>query len=267
MVVTGGGAGIGRAIAIAVANARGTLAVIDVDEEGLSTLGRELVALGSKQNHVFFVGDATAGSDVDAFLERVTSTGIVWGLVNNVGGAFSYTPTVDLDDQEFDATLSLNLRTAFVFSRAVARLMLESGGGRIVNIASIVAERALPGLAAYSIAKAGVLALTRTMAVELAPANVFVNAVAPGHIVTATAMRVVPEAVRAGRDAVIPTGKQGTPEDIARSVVFLLADATWLTGAVLTVDGGHTAALPRPLPNFQDPRTTPVSGVAGTRIQ
>lgn len=246
IAVTGGALGVGRAIAISGAHHGACVAVLDRDEKALRSLERELRPPPVGQ-HVLVAGDATGERDINAFVERVRDiAGDPYALVNNVGGSFGYRAFTETSIEEFERTLSLNLRGTFLCSQAVLQPMIAAGAGRIINITSIAHERAIPKLSAYGAAKAAVVALTRSMAVELASSNVMVNAIAPGHLLTPAAERIVPAELRAGRDAVIPVGHHGTPEDIARVAMFLIDEATFLTGAVITVDGGTTAMLPQP---------------------
>jgi len=246
VVVTGAG-GIGGGVARALAARGARLAVIDYDEEALASLEAALPD-GLAIAHS---GDASDAQTVDTFIARVQSElGAPFGLVNNVGAnPAGYRRFEEIDPELWDRVIALNLRSPFLFSRAVAPLMREAGEGRIVNITSIAGERAIPRLAGYSASKAGVISLTQVMATELAVDGIAVNAVSPGHTLTENARAIVPADIQERRATVIPAGRLGDPADIARAVLFLLADATWLTGVVINVDGGQTAIIPRPLPD------------------
>jgi 3-oxoacyl-[acyl-carrier protein] reductase len=157
-------------------------------------------------------------------------------LVNNAGISRDDL-TASLDDEQWSSVLETDLTAAFRFTRRALRPMLRARTGRIVNIASVVGLRANPGQANYAAAKAGLIALTRTAAVEVARRGVTVNAVAPGWIDT----DMTADVSRALLDAV-PARRAGTPEEVAACVRFLASDeASYVTGAVLTVDGGLAA--------------------------
>jgi 3-oxoacyl-[acyl-carrier protein] reductase len=157
-------------------------------------------------------------------------------LVNNAGiSRDDLTPS--LDDEQWNSVLEIDLTAAFRFTRRALRPMLRARTGRIVNIASVVGLRANPGQANYAAAKAGLIALTRTAAVEVARRGVTVNAVAPGWIDT----DMTADVSKALLDAV-PARRAGTPEEVAACVRFLASEeASYVTGAVLTVDGGLAA--------------------------
>ena len=162
--------------------------------------------------------------------------GPVLVLVNNAGiSADDLTPS--LGDAEWDAVINTNLSGAFRLMRRALRPMLRARSGRIVNISSVVALRANPGQANYSAAKAGLIALTKTTAVEVARRGITVNAVAPGWIETDMTADVANDLLEA-----VPARRAGTPEEVAACVRFLASDeASYVTGAVLTVDGGLAA--------------------------
>jgi NAD(P)-dependent dehydrogenase (short-subunit alcohol dehydrogenase family) len=244
VVVTGGAQGIGRGIVDALEKAGARIAIVDREKVALERLESQLQG----GRHVFYVGDTSQEDDVRALFARtVDELGTPWAVINNVGAnPAGYRPFDEIDPDVWDATIAVNLRSPFLMSRQAAPLMREAGGGRIVNIASIAAERAIPGIAAYSAAKGAVVTLTKVMAIELAPHDITVNAIAPGHVMTEGARAVVPQEIREGRDAVIPLGRHGAPSDIAAGVVFALSASPWLTGTVIPIDGGMLAAMPVP---------------------
>jgi NAD(P)-dependent dehydrogenase (short-subunit alcohol dehydrogenase family) len=249
VAITGGALGIGRGITEAIVGAGARVAVIDFDADGLKELESALTERGST-NNIYFHGDTTSTDEVGEFFDLIAADDDpLYGLVNNVGGGgpTAYTPFIDLDPEAWKSVVAINLYSPYLCSRLAAKQMKEAGEGRIVNIASIAGSRAIPGLAAYSAAKAGVIAFTRSAAIELARDNILVNAVSPGHVLTETAKQLVPKDLQAKREAVIPAGRYGTPEDIANAVLFGLGGATWFTGNLLNVDGGMAAAMLRPI--------------------
>ncbi|CAN5436680.1 SDR family oxidoreductase [soil metagenome] len=237
-VVTGSGRGIGRAIAVALAEAGCDVAINARSESDLSetadlvrSVGREaLVIAGDIRDF----SDEVAARTTDRF-GRID----VW--VNNVGGSDEATTQalVDTSDAVFRAQLELNLVSAFQGCRAAAQHM--SGGGSIVNISSGAGTRGSPFTGPYAAAKAGMNNLTQTLALEVAP-RIRVNAVAPGPVLTDAFERVLNVDDQHDRlVASIPLGRLGEPDDIAAAVVYLASPAaSWVTGQVLLVAGGRT---------------------------
>ena len=237
-VVTGGSRGIGRAICLALARPGDVVAFNHYDpdesaaEETLALLAeRGVTARGEK----FDVADPAA---VGEFLKRVVDEyGRVDNLVNNAGITMDAL-LVRMSLEQFERVLRVNLVGAFVCLQAAAKIMMRQRAGSIVNIASVVGQIGNVGQANYAASKAGLMALTKTAAKELAPRGVRVNAVAPGFIET-DMTRDLPAKAAEMMKAMIPMGRVGQPEDVAEVVTFLCSDAArYITGQVIHVSGG-----------------------------
>jgi len=238
-LVTGAGRGLGRAIAGGLAAAGAKVACVDVDE---GTLAETVAAIrdagGTAQPSTCDVTDA--GRVAEVVGEVVDRWGKLDVLVNNAGITRDNL-IMRMKDDQWDAVLAINLKGTFLFTRAATKPMMKARRGRIVNIASVSGLMGNPGQANYSASKAGVIGLTRTVARELAPRNITVNAVAPGFIATEMTAKLGEEILAEVRKQ-IPLGRLGQPQDVADAVLFLASEAAaFVTGQVLTVDGGLTS--------------------------
>ena len=239
VLVTGGVSGIGRATADRLVEEGARVAIVDVDSDGIEGAVGEL----GEERALGVTADVSQEEQVTAaFAAAREHFGRVDAVHNNAGIEGTPTPLVDASIEEFDRVVSVNLRGAFLVLREMLRTAAAQGGPAwIVNTASGTGVHAVPGLAAYSATKAGVISLTRVAAVEAAPTGVRVNAVVPGPIDTPL-LANLPEDVRAGAAASLPIGRIGVPEEVAAAVVWLLSDESpFVTGAFFAVDGGETA--------------------------
>lgn len=246
-LVTGASRGIGRAVAHGLAREGATGVVLAA--RGAVALQEVAAELGSPGCATLVVPcDVGVRAEAEALVARALDRfGRIDILINNAGLAGSKRPIAELTDDDWHNALAANLHSAFYCSRAVIPGMIARRWGRIVAIASRAGQAGhslgrQPGLAAdaeYAAAKAGLIALTKSLAYELAPHGITANAVAPGPIATEMLSGTLTAEGLAARAALIPTGRLGTPEEVAAAVLYLVADeAAFVTGATLNVNGG-----------------------------
>jgi NAD(P)-dependent dehydrogenase (short-subunit alcohol dehydrogenase family) len=231
-IVTGAGSGIGRGIAERFAHEGARVVVNDVDADAAQQVADAIGALAVP-------ADVSSSADVGRLFETaIAELGGVHVLVNNAGLIDVERHFLDADEAWWDRVISVNLKGQFLCAHRAAQWMARNGGGAIVNLSSGGARAAHRGMAAYDASKGGVEALTRALALDLAPYGIRVNAVAPGSI----DVRGFTAAEAAERGETIPLGRVGTPDDIAGPAVFLASDdARYVTGVVVSVDGGLLA--------------------------
>ena len=237
LVVTGAAHGIGAAVARRCARDGAHVVLVDRDRDVLA-LADELDGIGS----VADVTDAdAAGAAIAAMLDR---WGGVDGLVN-VAGIYRAGDVVQLAPEVWDEVMAVNLRAAFIWSRTAITAMLDAGGGSIVNVASISAERAIPASAAYVASKHALLGLTRSIAIDFGRRGIRANAVSPGSIETDLLGQYLASRSGAREDLIEKNyaGRLGTPDEIAEACAFLLGDAgSFVNGANFVIDGARTVA-------------------------
>jgi 3-oxoacyl-[acyl-carrier protein] reductase len=243
IVVTGAGnGGIGTGVCRLLAEAGASIMGLDVREEAFVAF--EQAVAGTNGPHATRVVDARDPEQMTAAVTAaVDELGPLWGLVHVVGGQTrdQWKTVADADYASWDAIMELNLRTALISITAAAGQLLRQGtGGSIVSIASVAGLTAMPFGAGYAAAKAAVVSLVRTAALELGPAQIRVNAVAPGTVrTTKTGGNTVDSPAE---QAAVPLGRRGNPDDIAGGVLYLMSGlSSWVTGQVLAVDGGSSA--------------------------
>lgn len=239
-IITGAGRGIGKAIAQKFLAEGANIMICDIVPERLENAAKDLSKLGTVHHQV---GDVTNPSFCDALVQNAQDTlGEINILVNNAGIAISQ-PFLEHSLENWDRTLDVNLRAMFILSQRVAKVMVEQGaGGTIVNMASSNGHMGERGLLAYNASKAGVLLLTKTMALELAPYDIRVNAVSPGFILTKLSYEALDESVIAEYQNKIPLGRYGRPQEVANLFAFLASDeASFITGESVIIDGGQLA--------------------------
>jgi len=237
-LVTGGGRGIGRAVALKLAAAGASVVVNDISEETAGAVADEVKALGRPS--LAIAADVSSATDVTRLIETaIEKFGQIDILVNNAGIARDQL-LLRMSEEDWDRVINIDLKSVFLCTKAALRHMLKARKGRIINMASIVGLVGNPGQANYASAKAGVIGFTRSIAKEVASRSITVNAIAPGFIDT-DMTKGLAEKQRQELMSSIPLGRLGTPEDVADAVAFLASDAAaYITGQVLAVDGGMT---------------------------
>ena len=240
-IVTGGGRGIGRAIALGLADCGAKLALASRTKEELDKVVSEIKGNGGEATPV--VTDLMVSEQIDALIEATMKTyGRVDILVNNAARSF-LRPLMDLREDGWDKIFDVNCKAVFLLSRAVAKIMGEQGGGRIINITTVGAVRGGAGMGVYHASKAAVNMLTKCMAVEWAPLNVNVNAVGPGLTKTAFSQPIWSNpSLEQMITTRVPKGRLAEPEEIVGAVLFLCSeDSSFITGESIYVDGGTLA--------------------------
>ena len=241
-VVTGGGRGIGRGIALGLADCGADVVVMARRQEDVDAVAKEIEARG--QRGLGMSVDVMDWNAIPAALDRVVEEfGGLDIMVNNAGGNLDRQmySLPDIPLEKFDEQLQLNMKTKFWGSQQAARRMRD--GGSIISIISIAAHKPSPGFGVYSAANMGMISMTRTLSVELAPRGITVNCIAPGIVVTdmlTETMKVSEDDAKAMFDQQIPLGRTGTPEDCAAAAVFFASPAArWITGQFIDVAGGQ----------------------------
>jgi NAD(P)-dependent dehydrogenase (short-subunit alcohol dehydrogenase family) len=242
-IITGAGSGIGRATALACGREGAHVVIFDLDRDAAEATAREVSGLGRRALAV--AGDVADEADVDRLAEAaLREFGRIDLLVNNAGVADQIVPTLQQSVETWERVLDIHLKGMYLGCRRVGREMVRQMRGTIVSVSSVAGVVGFAMRTAYGPAKAGIAQLTRVLAVEWAPYNIRVNAVAPGYVRTPLVERILNagqlEEKRIAERT--PLGRLARPEEIAAAVVFLLSDdASYITGVTLPVDGGFLA--------------------------
>ena len=252
-LVTGGALGIGRATADSLAANGAAVAIVDINRDAAAAAEQELLAAG--RSAAAWLGDVADAARMHAIVHEVVQRfGSIGILINNAGinTASDRRPIHEYSPIDWERILRVDLTGVFVTSQAVVPGMVARGGGRIVNIASVAGLVPLRLQSAFVAAKAGVVNLSKSMALELGSSGVLTNCIAPGSILTRGTRDLFYGQGGAYSEKAasllshVPLGRPGTPEEIAHAVLFLVSpEASYVNGAVLTVDGGWTAGFTR----------------------
>lgn len=244
-LISGGGTGIGRAIALAFAREGARVAVLGRRSEPLRKVVNEIEGLGKRAMAI--VGDVTRGNDIEKAVEEAEQAfGILNVLVNNAG-ALSVSQAESISEEDWDRVIDTNLKGPFLFSRAILPSFRRAGVGNIVNIGSVLGLVAMKDRAAYCASKGGLVLLTKAMALDHAHENIRVNCICPAIVETEFVKKLFDQSERGekARDArlsTLPLGRFGQSQDVAELAVFLASDeSSWMTGTAIPVDGGLSA--------------------------
>jgi 3-oxoacyl-[acyl-carrier protein] reductase len=239
-IVTGGGQGIGRAIALDFAKANAQVVVAEINPEtGNRTVG-EVKKLN--KTAIYSGVDVTKADQVAKLVQdTLNAFGRIDVLVNNAGGGYSVKSVMEMPEDEWDRVITLNVKGTFLCSRDIGIEMVKQRAGSIINLASLAGLQPFPLRSHYAAAKAAIVNFTRTMAIEMGPLNVRVNAIAPGQINTPLleGIHAKHPGLREERISRLPMGRFGEPEDVAKAALFLASDlSSYVTGEIIGVNGG-----------------------------
>lgn len=242
-LVTGSGAGIGKSIALSLAKEGANIIVNDINAESADAVVDEIMKIGRQGLAV--TADISSEDEVQSMVEKsIEAFGRIDYLINNAGISDQLVPTLEQKVDRWQRVIDIHLRGCYLCSKAAGKYMVKQSYGKIVNISSVVGIGGAPTRTAYGPAKAGIIMLTKNLAIEWARYNINVNSVSPGYILT----DMVQKGIDLGLvdDKTIkrrtPMGRLGRPEEIAEAVLFLLSDAAcFINGVNLPVDGGWTS--------------------------
>ena len=235
-LITGAGQGIGRGIAVRLARDGYNIAIADINLNNLAEAAQEISALGVSVLKI--EADVSSAHDVQHMIQATVDEFDSLDVLVNNAGIYPFTPFMDITEEQWDKVIAVNLKSVFLCSQAAARIMPD--GSRIIMTSSVASMLGFSGLVHYCASKGGINGLVRALALELAPRQITVNAVAPGSIITPGTSNI-DEGSQKATMAKIPLGRLGKPQDIAAAVAFLASEgAGYITGQILVVDGGWT---------------------------
>jgi NAD(P)-dependent dehydrogenase (short-subunit alcohol dehydrogenase family) len=242
-VVTGGSRGLGKAIALGLARSGADVVIADILERESKETVKEIEKLGRRS--MFVKTDVSKGKDAENMVKKTVEKFKRIDILVNNAGVYKATPMESVEENEWDRIMDVNVKGQFLCAKEVGEQMIRQRSGKIINIASVAGEFAFAQSTAYNSSKAGVILLTKTLALEWAKHNIQVNAIAPGVFqTTMTAGLIKDEEFRGMIKNRVPLGRSGEPNELVGAAIFLASDASsYVTGSVITVDGGWTAGL------------------------
>ena len=242
-LITGGGSGLGKAMSLLFAEEGADIAIADIDSSSAEKTAREVREIGRRA--IAIRADIAESKDVDMMTDSVLSNlGDIHILVNNAGIVGEIVPTIESSIEIWDKVTRVHLRGTYLCCRQVGNWMVSRKAGKILNMGSVAGIGGMPMRADYGPAKAGIIYMTRALAVEWAKYNINVNCLAPGYIMTPMAAKLIKEG-KINEEPInkrTPLGRMGRPDDVAKAALFLVSDdANYITGVTLPVDGGWLA--------------------------
>ena len=235
-LITGGARGIGKELALRFAKEGSDIAICDVNMELLEQTAEEI--RGMDKDVLVFKADVTSSTEVQNMLDKILDKFKKLDILINNAGITRDGLILRMSEEDWDKVIAVNLKGSFVCTKAAAKVMLKQRFGKIVNLASIIGIMGNIGQANYAASKAGIIGLTKSVAKELAPRGICVNAIAPGFIKTEMTAKL-PEDIQKKMLSVIPLGRFGEPKDVADLALFLSSDSSsYITGQVIQIDGG-----------------------------
>ena len=235
-IVTGSAQGIGKSIALALAKAGANIVVSDVNIEEAEKTAKEIEALGVKA--IAIKCNVADANEVTELVKKAQETFPTLDILVNNAGVTRDNLMMRMEEKDWDLVLDINLKGAFLLTKAVSRIMMKQRQGRIVNMSSVIGVMGNAGQSNYAASKGGLIAFTKSTAKEFASRNITCNAIAPGFIETAMTAKLTDE-VKENYKKGIPLGRMGSVDDVANAVLFLVSEqSTYITGQVLQVDGG-----------------------------
>ena len=250
-IITGGGRGIGRGVALRYAKEGAKLALVDIQQEHLDETAKALDESGTGAEYITLQGDVSSSAEVERFFDRtVERFGRLDILVNNAGIGNPPVPIIDMPEEAWDRTLAVNLKSVFLCSKLAAKQFIkQGGGGRIISVASQAGKTGYAMLTPYCASKAGIILFTQAFAKEVGAHKINVNCVCPGTIDTPLLRGVglglennsaLFDRIIGGVLPTIPLGRIGYPEDVAKVITFLASDdADYMTGQAINISGGQ----------------------------